>query len=124
MVAGLAGIALFSTFYILPTFFTKFPGKGCFDPCLNRTVYKMVKSELRTTNKYYIIIYKTNLTLIISFLIPFGLLITFNAKIVMAIRKASLIQESLKAKSKGRELQNKVYLSGVSLLNNIVVDKL
>ena len=91
---------------------------------MNRTVYKMVKSELRTTNKYYIIIYKTNLTLIISFLIPFGLLITFNAKIVMAIRKASLIQESLKAKSKERELQNKVYLSGVSLLNNIVVDKL
>ena len=106
--AVIAGIVLFSVFYILPTLFTKVPGTGCFDPCLNRTVFKLVKTDMRKTNKYYIIIYKTNLTLIISFLIPFALLITFNAKIILAMRRASLVKETLKTKNKGKELQNKV----------------
>ena len=77
---------------------------------MNRTVFKLVKTDLRTSNKYYIIIYKTNLTLIISFLIPFALLIAFNAKIVMAMREASLVKETLNVKTsdKGRNLQNKV----------------
>ena len=104
-------ILVFSILYILPTFYTKVPGRGCFDTCLQRMVYRLVKTDLRH-NRFYIVIYKSNLTLLISFIVPFATLLTLNAKIMCtmrAIAKQKLTGRcTVKGESKAKNLQNKV----------------
>ena len=102
MLAVVGGIFLFSFCYILPTLFTKIPGPGCYNACLGRTVYKLVKTTVRR-NKYYIIFYKSNLTLIISFIIPFALLVVFHTKMALKCRKSALRVNTLKTRSKSRK---------------------
>ena len=114
-VAILLSILVFSVLYILPTCFTKVPGPGCYDPCLNRIVYKLVKTDLRK-NSWYIIFYKWHLTLIISFLVPFGCLLVFNVKIILAFKRnqkrkrESCVKETTtkKGEEKTRNLKNQV----------------
>ena len=111
LTAVVVGIVIFSVIYILPTCYTKVPGPGCFDTCLQRMVHRLKKTDLRH-NRLYIIIYKSNLALIISFVIPFGALLILNAKIILALRRVAKQRETATStatgKSKAKSLQNQV----------------
>ncbi|GIY77573.1 FMRFamide receptor [Caerostris extrusa] len=92
-------ITLMAIFYNIPRFW-EVEHSEYFAPDMNRTVYKVVASQLRV-NKLYYEVYHIWLYLLVMYFIPFLVLMIFNILIWKTVRRANKERQTLSRKQQG-----------------------
>ena len=85
--------------YNLPRFFER---ETRMETCKDAVKYVAYRTPLRN-NKYYIVIYKTSLYLLLRYFVPISLLAFFNARLIHSILRSSKLQRSGSTRSRSSQ---------------------